>query len=81
VPGRAAGRGGDRAPDRRGRRARRRAVEYLETPDGRRVVDGVNANSNLRPPVAQAYGGFDPFERVADLLEREVQAARAAPSA
>lgn len=44
------------------------AVEYLETPDGRRVFYDVNANSNLRPSVAAAFG-FDPFERVVDFLE------------
>jgi hypothetical protein len=32
----------------------------------------VNANSNLRPSVAQAFGGFDPFERVVDYLERQM---------
>jgi len=42
-------------------------IEYLETPDGRRVFYDVNANSNLRPSVAAAFG-FDPFERVADYL-------------
>ncbi|WBY02993.1 hypothetical protein PE066_05510 [Ramlibacter tataouinensis] len=42
-------------------------IEYLETPDGRRVFYDVNANSNLRPSVAQAWG-FDPFERVVDYL-------------
>ena len=48
-------------------------IEYLETRDGRRVVYDVNANSNLRPPVAQAFG-FDPFERVVDFLAREIRA-------
>jgi glutathione synthase/RimK-type ligase-like ATP-grasp enzyme len=43
-------------------------IEYLETPDGRRVFYDVNANSNLRPSVAAAFG-FDPFERVVDFLE------------
>ncbi len=42
-------------------------IEYLETPDGRRVFYDVNANSNLRPSVAEAFG-FDPFERVVDYL-------------
>jgi glutathione synthase/RimK-type ligase-like ATP-grasp enzyme len=42
-------------------------IEYLETPDGRRVFYDVNANSNLRPAVAEAFG-FDPFERVVDFL-------------
>ncbi len=42
-------------------------IEYLETPDGRRVFYDINANSNLRPAVAQALG-FDPFDRVVDYL-------------
>jgi glutathione synthase/RimK-type ligase-like ATP-grasp enzyme len=48
-------------------------IEYLETRDGRLVVYDINANSNLRPSVAQAFG-FDPFERVVDFLAREVRA-------
>lgn len=47
-------------------------IEYLETPDGRRVFYDVNANSNLRPSIAQAFG-FDPFERVVDHLLRRLQ--------
>ena len=43
------------------------AIEYLETDDGRRVFYDINANSNLRPSVAAAFG-FDPFERVVDFL-------------
>ena len=42
-------------------------IEYLETVDGRRVFYDINANSNLRPSVAEAFG-FDPFERVVDFL-------------
>ena len=42
-------------------------IEYLETLDGRRVFYDINANSNLRPSVAAAFG-FDPFERVVDYL-------------
>lgn len=42
-------------------------IEYLETHDGRLMFYDVNANSNLRPSVAQAFG-FDPFERVVDFL-------------
>ncbi len=42
-------------------------IEYLETYDGRRVFYDINANSNLRPSVAAAFG-FDPFERVVDYL-------------
>jgi glutathione synthase/RimK-type ligase-like ATP-grasp enzyme len=48
-------------------------IEYLETPDGRRVFYDINANSNLRPSVAAAFG-FDPFERVVDYLERRLAA-------
>ena len=47
-------------------------IEYLETPDGRRVFYDINANSNLRPSVAAAFG-FDPFERVVSYLERQIQ--------
>jgi glutathione synthase/RimK-type ligase-like ATP-grasp enzyme len=43
-------------------------IEYLDTDDGRRVFYDINANSNLRPSVAAAFG-FDPFERVVDFLE------------
>jgi len=50
-------------------------IEYLETPDGRRVFYDINANSNLRPSVAAAFG-FDPFERVVDYLEGQLQKAR-----
>ena len=46
-------------------------IEYLETPDGRRVFYDINANSNLRPSVASAFG-FEPFERVVDYLERQL---------
>src|ERR1700730_8118561 len=42
-------------------------IEYLEAPDGRLVFYDINANSNLRVPIAQAFG-FDPFERVVDFL-------------
>jgi glutathione synthase/RimK-type ligase-like ATP-grasp enzyme len=48
-------------------------IEYLETRDGRLAVYDINANSNLRPSVAQAFG-FDPFERVVDFLEGEIRA-------
>ena len=50
-------------------------IEYLETPDGRRVFYDVNANSNLRPSVAQAWG-FDPFERVVDFLCAQLESIR-----
>jgi hypothetical protein len=46
-------------------------IEYLETLEGRRVFYDINANSNLRPSVAEAYG-FDPFERVVDFLVSQV---------
>jgi len=46
-------------------------IEYLETLDGRRVFYDINANSNLRPSVAAAFG-FDPFERVVDFLESQL---------
>jgi len=42
-------------------------IEYLEAADGRNIFYDVNANSNLRAPIAQAFG-FDPFERVVDFL-------------
>src|SRR6202140_3214420 len=42
-------------------------IEYLEARDGRRIFYDVNANSNLRAPIGQAFG-FDPFERVAEFL-------------
>ncbi|HSA90951.1 MAG TPA: hypothetical protein VLF42_13755 [Burkholderiales bacterium] len=48
-------------------------IEYLETRDGRLAVYDINANSNLRPSVAQAFG-FDPFERVVDFLAGEIRA-------
>jgi hypothetical protein len=42
-------------------------IEYLESADGRLVFYDINANSNLRVPIGQAFG-FDPFERVVDFL-------------
>jgi glutathione synthase/RimK-type ligase-like ATP-grasp enzyme len=48
-------------------------IEYLETTDGRRVFYDINANSNLRPSVAAAWG-FDPFDRVVDYLEAQLRA-------
>ena len=51
-------------------------IEYLETDDGRRVFYDINANSNLRPSVAAAFG-FDPFERVVDFLVDQILARRA----
>ncbi len=48
-------------------------IEYLETPDGRRVFYDINANSNLRKPIGEAFG-FDPFERVVDFLQARLDA-------
>ena len=42
-------------------------IEYLEAQDGGRVFYDINANSNLRKPIGEAFG-FDPFERVVDFL-------------
>jgi len=50
-------------------------IEYLETTDGRRVFYDINANSNLRPSVAEEFG-FDPFERVVDYLQDQVRRVR-----
>jgi glutathione synthase/RimK-type ligase-like ATP-grasp enzyme len=50
-------------------------IEYLDTHDGRRVFYDINANSNLRPSVAAAFG-FDPFERVVDFLVGQLVACR-----
>jgi glutathione synthase/RimK-type ligase-like ATP-grasp enzyme len=47
-------------------------IEYLETSDGRRIFYDVNANSNLRAPIGQAFG-FDPFERVVDYLSEQIE--------
>lgn len=48
-------------------------IEYLEAADGRLIFYDVNANSNLRVPIAAAFG-FDPFERVVDFLESAIRA-------
>jgi glutathione synthase/RimK-type ligase-like ATP-grasp enzyme len=45
-------------------------LEFIETREGPVFYD-INANSNLRAPIAAAFG-FDPFERVVDFLEREL---------
>lgn len=52
-------------------------IEYLITADGRRVFYDVNANSNLRPAIAQQWG-FDPFERVVDFLATKLADTHAA---
>ena len=49
-------------------------LEYLEAEDGRLVFYDVNANSNLRAPIARTFG-FDPFDRVAEFLSRQVAGA------
>ena len=46
-----------------------------QTTDGRRVFYDINANSNLRPAVAGAFG-FDPFERVVDYLVAQLEVQR-----
>ena len=46
-------------------------IEYLEAGDGRLIFYDVNANSNLRAPIGQAFG-FDPFERVVDYLVEQI---------
>jgi hypothetical protein len=46
-------------------------IEYLEAADGRLIFYDINANSNLRLPIGQAFG-FDPFERVVDFLVRHI---------
>jgi hypothetical protein len=45
-------------------------IEYLDS-GGRRIFYDVNANSNLRKPIGEAFG-FDPFDRVAQWLESEL---------
>ena len=50
-------------------------IEYLEAANERLIFYDVNANSNLRAPVARAFG-FDPFERVVDFLESQLAGAR-----
>jgi glutathione synthase/RimK-type ligase-like ATP-grasp enzyme len=42
-------------------------IEYLEADDGRLIFYDINANSNLRAPIARAFG-FDPFDRVVAFL-------------
>jgi len=50
-------------------------IEYLEAGDGRLVFYDINANSNLRAPIGQAFG-FDPFERVVDFLSKAISSRR-----
>ena len=49
-------------------------IEYLEAADGKRIFYDINANSNLRLPIGQAFG-FDPFERVVDFLVEQLDRA------
>jgi glutathione synthase/RimK-type ligase-like ATP-grasp enzyme len=51
-------------------------IEYLEAPDGRMLFYDVNANSNLRAPIARSFG-FDPFERVVDFLVAQIVSSKA----
>ncbi len=46
-------------------------LEYLEAVDGRLIFYDVNANSNLRAPIARTFG-FDPFDRVAEFLAGQI---------
>jgi glutathione synthase/RimK-type ligase-like ATP-grasp enzyme len=46
-------------------------IEYLEAADGRLIFYDINANSNLRKPIGEAFG-FDPFERVVDYLVSQI---------
>jgi glutathione synthase/RimK-type ligase-like ATP-grasp enzyme len=46
-------------------------IEFLESADGRLIFYDVNANSNLRASIGEAWG-FDPFERVVDYLESQI---------
>jgi hypothetical protein len=46
-------------------------IEYLEASDGRMIFYDINANSNLRIPIGQAFG-FNPFERVVDFLVAQI---------
>jgi hypothetical protein len=46
-------------------------IEYLESADGRRIFYDINANSNLRRPIGEAFG-FDPFARVVEFLRGQL---------
>ena len=75
VPRRAAGGCRDRSGDRARGEVGRRRNRVPETPDGRRVFYDINANSNLRPAIAEAFG-FYLFDRVVTFLSREVEKSR-----
>ena len=51
------------------------ASSIWRRPDGRLVFYDINANSNLRAPIGQAFG-FDPFERVVDFLVGQIRCAQ-----
>ncbi|MBK5257675.1 MAG: hypothetical protein JJE39_16750 [Vicinamibacteria bacterium] len=53
-------------------------IEYLDARDGRLVFYDINANSNLRAPIAREFG-FDPFERVADYLIEQIRETKRQP--
>ena len=53
-------------------------IEYLEAADGRLIFYDINANSNLRAPIARTFG-FDPFERVVDFLVEQIGLTNPAP--
>ena len=46
-------------------------LEYLEAVDGRLIFYDLNANSNLRAPIAKTFG-FDPFDRVSEFLAGQI---------
>lgn len=54
-------------------------IEYLEAVDGKLVFYDVNANSNLRLPIGEAFG-FNPFERVVDYLKSQIERTHVMPS-
>ncbi|HLG36058.1 MAG TPA: hypothetical protein VI757_14345 [Bacteroidia bacterium] len=47
------------------------SVEYLITKDGRQVFYDINANSNLRASIGEAWG-IDPFAEVVNFLKEEI---------
>lgn len=49
-------------------------IEYLVAADSRTIFYDVNANSNLRAAIGQAFG-FDPFARVVDYLTAQIEQA------
>lgn len=48
------------------------SVEYLITKDGRQVFYDINANSNLRGSIGEAWG-VNPFSEVVSFLKKEIQ--------